>query len=472
MALLHSIAVDLGAASGRVMLSTFDGERLHLKEVHRFPNAPLVLDGRYYWDLFRIFEEIKGGLQKAARYSTTITSIGIDSWGVDFGYIDQGGNLMANPLCYRDFSGKAGMTGVHQKISQEELYGINGVVESPINSLYRLSHDLVERGEDRPSVKHILFIPCLISYLLTGQAVNEYTIASTSGLLDLKQKDYSRSLLKRIGLGEELFPPLLQPGKPIGPLKDSIRRECGLNEGIRLIAVAGHDTACAVCATPLEKGSCYVILGTWVLVGVELEEPLRTQRARQMGFTNEGGVFGTIRFLKNIPGLWVMDQWRKGASRRGIFLSLADIDRIINTHRDIPLAIDYAEERFVAPLDMYLQVEESLKERYGLGEVSPEQAVMAVFNGLVAAIERAVEDLEELGIGVEELTLLGGGVNSPVFCAVLQEGLKRRVVVGPAEASAMGNALMQLVVNTAKRARQKNIMDFIVRLGYRGELGG
>src|SRR3712207_5521827 len=300
-------AVDLGASSGRVMAARVGPERLDLHEVHRFPNRPVRTAGTLHWDVLALHAGILDGLRAAGRDLGRLDGVGIDSWAVDYGLLDVDGTLLGNPVHYRDARHETAVPAVHAVVPPDELYRVNGLQHLPFNTVFQLA---AARGTAQSAAaRTALLVPDLLAYWLAGAVGAEVTNASTTGLLDATTRDWSWELVDRLGLDRGLFPPLRQPGERLGELRDDVLAETGLTGPVPVVAVGSHDTASAVVGVPAATEKfAYVSCGTWSLVGVELEEPVLTEASRAAGFTNELGVDGTVRYLRNVMGLWLLDR--------------------------------------------------------------------------------------------------------------------------------------------------------------------
>ena len=297
MAERKMLAIDLGASSGRGIVGSFNGNKLTLTENHRFSNDPVILNGTMYWDILRIFHEIKQSIGKTVIAGEKIASMGIDTWGVDYALLGQNGQMLSNPIHYRDTRTVGAQEKVSKVIDPKELYGVAGIQTLNFNTIYQLA---VESPEKLKDAERMLNIPDLLNYFLTGKCANEYTILSTGALLDAKKRDYAWDLIDRLGLPKRLFGEIVQPGTDLGALLPQVQSETGKTD-LRVLTVASHDTASAVIAVPSkEKDFVYISSGTWSLMGTELTDPLISDASRDLNFTNEGGALGTIRFLKNI----------------------------------------------------------------------------------------------------------------------------------------------------------------------------
>lgn len=439
------LAFDYGASSGRLMLATYDGDTLKLEEVHRFPNEPVWMNGHFYWDFPRLFHEMKQGLKKAARLDVEIAGIGIDTWGVDYGYLDEEGRLISNPFCYRDPKNAGAMAEMDQKWDFAECYRIAGIQKLDFNTMYQLYYDVKHRKYIVDAAKDILFMPDLFAYFLTGKKVCEYSIASTGQLLDAKKRDFSDKILEEIGISRELFAPMVMPGTVIGELTDEIMEETGMKK-VPVIAVGSHDTASAVCGTPLAgENSIFLSSGTWALIGMELPEPVITEDSLAYNFTNEGGVEGTIRFLKNITGLWILQQLKKKWNETDPSIGYPEIIAAARSAERRHFTIDPDEDVFTAPMDMVKTVRDYC-EAHGQGR--PEtmgEIAMAAYNGLAQKIKVHAESLEKLtGRKATDIHMVGGGIQDQFLCETLARESGKKLVTGPIEAAVAGSVLMQM----------------------------
>src|ERR687895_197482 len=318
------LAVDLGAESGRVVLGRFDGAQVSLEEVHRFPNTPVKLPDGLHWDVMRIFGEVKDGVAKAVR-EEHVEGVGVDSWGVDFGLLDRDGALVSNPYHHRDARTEGMIEEAFGLMPKGDIYDLTGIQFLPINTLYQL---LAMRGSPLlEAAETLLLIPDLINYWLTGEKACEYTNATTTQLLDFETGGWSQDLLKKLDLPSGLFAPIISPGTELGPVLPEVAEEIGA--GPQVFAVASHDTASAVVAVPAKSDDfAYISSGTWSLVGVEARSPVVTQEAMEANFTNEGGFAGTTRFLKNVMGLWLLQECRRQWAREGHEYSYEELTRL------------------------------------------------------------------------------------------------------------------------------------------------
>lgn len=442
---IYNLAFDFGASSGRLMLSTYDGEKLELEEIHRFNNEPIKMTGRYFWDLPGIFREMKKGLRKVGKRKIPISGIAIDTWGVDYGLIDKDGFLISNPVSYRDARTSEVTEEIHDKVSFKEFYHRMGIQFMELNTVYQIYHDVTRRPEMMKLVDSLLFMPDLFGYLLSGSKYSEYSIASTSQLMDAKKKDWADDIIEKLGLPRKIFKDIVAPGTVVGYLLEDIQQETGLGR-VPIIATGGHDTASAVGASPLTSSeSAYLSCGTWSLLGVELEDPILNEEAYELNFTNEGGVEGKIRFLKNITGLWILQQLKKRWSEENPDLGYPDIIKAAKEAGEVAFSIDPDDERFNAPLDMVKEVVQYCIEK-GQGEpTTMGEIAMAAYNGITSKYAEHIKGLEQLTHRtIDVLHMVGGGIQDKFLCNLTSEKTGKKVIAGPIEASVTGNILMQL----------------------------
>ena len=442
------LAVDFGAGSGRVIAGTLHNGRLELDELHRFSNRQVQVGHHLYWDFPALFEEMKEGLRRAAAKYADVESIGIDTWGVDFGLVDCAGNLMGNPICYRDAYTERLPQEVFQRINESELYAKAGIQVMAINTLFQLYGLNQENAAWLREARHLLFMPDLFAYFLTGVSGNEYTIASTSGLLDAKQRAWNLSLIQDLGLPIHLFnDKLLMPGTIRGTLLPGIAAETGLPASVRVVTVGAHDTASAVHAIPFrpgkEKNSAFLSSGTWSLLGVLREEPILTEAARAGGFTNEGGVGGKICFLQNITGLWILQslirQWTSRGWRADYDYLIAEAEKVT----DISI-IEVDAPDFLHPTDMEAAIAAYCRAHGMKAPASQGEYVRCVLQSLAVRYHQGLQELNKLlPQPVECLHVIGGGSRNRLLNRLTEEVTGIPVYPGPAEATTLGNLLVQ-----------------------------
>ncbi len=434
------LAVDLGAESGRASLGRFDGERVVLEEVHRFPNVPVRLPDGLHWDVLRILHEVKEGLAKAVR-EEGIEGVGVDSWGVDFGLLDRDGALVSNPYHHRDPRTEGMMEEAFGRVPRPEIYDATGIQFLPINTLYQL---LALKGSPLLEVAEtLLLIPDLMNCWLTGERACEYTNATTTQLLDLETGAWSQDLLKRLELPGRLLAPIVQPGTELGPLLPAVAEEVGA--GPPVFAVASHDTASAVVAVPAQEDDfAYISSGTWSLVGVETQGPVVTREALEANFTNEGGFGGTTRFLKNVMGLWILQECRRAWAREGRDYSYAELARIAEGAPAAGALVDPDHPMFLAPGDMPARIRRFCEETGQGPPEDPAATARCVFESLALKYGYVVEQAQELtGRHVGTINVVGGGSQNALLCQLTADAARLPVVAGPVEATALGNVMVQ-----------------------------
>lgn len=437
-------AVDLGATSGRVMACRVGARTLHLEELHRFPNGAVPVQGELYWDVLGIHREVLAGVREVAR-TGHLHGIGIDSWAIDYGLLDKHGRLLGNPRSHRDPRTEGVPARVRRTVSDAELYDVTGLQQLPFNTVYQLA---AEASFD--SVERMLLLPDLLTYWLTGEVGAERTNASTTGLYDVRARGWSLDLTERIGLPGAILPPLREPGSVVGPVLAEVAEYVGV-AGVPVIAVGSHDTASAVVAVPAQEESfAYISSGTWSLVGLELEAPVLTEAARLADFTNEGGVDGTIRFLKNVMGLWVLSESvRTWADKRLRDVTLPGLLAGATEAPALRTVIDINDPRLLTPgtvstNSMPARIQALAQEA---GEPIPRTPVAitrCIVDSLVLAYRRNVRTAAELaGRSVDVVHLVGGGSQNALLCQLTADALGVPVLAGPAEAAALGNGLVQ-----------------------------
>ncbi|GAA2887299.1 rhamnulokinase family protein [Streptosporangium fragile] len=425
-------AVDLGASSGRVMTARIDGERIDLTEVHRFANRPVRVGGTLHWDILALHRGVLDGLRAAG----PVDSIGIDSWAVDYGLLDGAGRLIGNPVHYRDGRTAGVMERVVAELGADTLYQVGGLQFLPFNTVYQL---LAEPGLDRAET--LLMIPDLLTHWLTGSVGAEVTNASTTGLYDVRTGDWARDLAERLGLPAGILPELRRPGSPAGTLLADVAEETGLPGTTPVTAVASHDTASAVVAVPASTGRfAYISSGTWSLVGLELPKPVLTEESRLANFTNEGGLDGTIRYLRNVMGLWILQECMRTWGE-------TDVAGLLDAAAQVPpfeAVIDPDDPAFLPPGDMPARIAAYCERT---GQRPPQgraQTVRCVLESLALAYRRTLRDAVRLsGQDVEVVHVVGGGARNALLCRMTAEATGLPVVAGPVEAAALGNALVQ-----------------------------
>ncbi len=441
------IAADFGGGSGRVIAGIIDGKALTLHEIHRFENRQVRLGGHIYWDFLRLYDEMVRGLRKAVDAGFRLRSVGIDTWGVDFAFINAEGNLLGNPVCYRDDA----VTGAAETFfsnhdSEAEHYAEAGIQIMDINSVFRLARLRDTEPSMIAAANRLLFTPDLFSYFLTGEPNNEYTIASTSGLLDARSRDWNRALIDRIGLQQHLFGSIVMPGTVRGRLNDDVKAKIGIDYDVDVVAVGSHDTASAVHCVGGDfdtTRTAYLSSGTWSLLGVTLAEPILNEEARLAGFTNEGAVGGKIRFLQNITGLWILQQliaqWKEEGLPTDYPTLLGDAEKAVSD-----AVIDVDDPSFHSPHSMSGAID-TYCSSHGMSVPRTQgEYVRCVLQSLAARYKRGIDGINKLlPHRVERLRIIGGGSRNTLLNRLTAEATGLEVIAGPVEATAIGNIMIQ-----------------------------
>lgn len=433
-------AVDLGASSGRVIVGDVGAGAVRLTEVARFANTPVRVQGTLHWDILGLYQGILDGLRTAGR-DGAVASVGVDSWAVDYGLLDGDGRLLGNPVHYRD----ARTDAVVSPVPAAALYAATGIAAQPFNTVYQL---LAAAGTAQlAAARTLLLIPDLVTYWLSGSAGAERTNASTTGLLTAGGAGWDLPLVARLGIRASLLPPLRDPGAVAGPLLPEVLAATGLTPDTLVTSVASHDTASAVAGVPARTADfAYISCGTWSLVGVELAAPVLTTESFEAGFTNEIGVDGTVRYLRNVMGLWLLQEclreWNAGGPERGP--SLAALLAGAAATPPLRSVVDATDPRFLAPGDMPARIAAALRETGQPVPADPAAMTRCILDSLALAYRRAVADARRLtGRPVDVLHLVGGGVQNALLCQLTADACELPVEAGPVEAGAIGNVLVQ-----------------------------
>lgn len=440
----YFIGVDLGATSGRVILATLSDDDIGLEVLHRFPNRLLSIGGKYYWNIYSLYEEILHGLTLAGQRRLPVVSIGIDTWGVDMACVAADGTLSGLPRAYRDPYTNGVPEEFFRKVSRCEVYRRTGIQIMNFNSLFQLYAARKEGMSALKEAEAVLFMPDALSYLLTGEKVCEYTILSTSQFMDPRTRAIDGGLLREAGVDAALFPRVVMPGEQVGVLCDEVARQTGLG-AVPVVAVAGHDTGSAVAAVPAENGHfAYLSSGTWSLMGIEVPEPIITDESYAMNFTNEGGVDGTVRFLKNITGMWLLEQCRVAWNREGKEYTYEEIMRMTRGAVPSPAVIDPDAAEFAAPTDMPAAIR-AWCAAHDIPAPADDSALMRlIFDSLAAKYAEVLDKLRQMApFGIECLHVIGGGAQNDLLNRMTADAIGIPVVAGPAEATALGNIMVQ-----------------------------
>ncbi|MHB8892664.1 MAG: rhamnulokinase [Candidatus Limnocylindrales bacterium] len=442
---LRLVAVDLGAESGRAVVGTFDGGHLVLEVVHRFPNAPVTLAGTLHWDFLRLFGDVVAGLRSAAT-GGPVASVGVDTWGVDFGLLDGRGRLLGNPVHYRD-ARTAGMPELaFATVPRDEIYRATGIQLMPINTLFQLL-SMVRAGDPMlGNADRLLMTGDLFAHFLCGSSVAEYTNASTSQCLDPFTRDWARPLLERLGIPTGFLPEIVQPGTVLGPLLPDVAEATGLI-GTRVVAPGSHDTASAVVGAPLSgPTTAFLSSGTWSLVGLEVAAPVVSDVTLAANLTNEGGVAGTIRLLRNVAGLWLIQESRRRLWPEGGAPSYEELAALAESAPAFTAFIDPDDERFMRPGDMPARVRAFCRETGQREPADTGTLIRVLLESLALRYARAVDELAAAsGHPVEAIHAVGGGSNHRLLCRLTAGATGLPVRAGPVEATAIGNLAVQAI---------------------------
>ena len=471
------IALDLGAESGRAILGEFDGRRLRLEPVHRFPNGPVRLLDSIYWDVLRLFEEIKAGLRRCVQdHGGEWAGIGLDTWGVDFGLLDRNGDLLGNPYHYRDQRTEGIFEEAFRRVPREEIFERTGIQFMPLNTLFQLLAMALKRSPILDVAQTLLTMPDLFNYWLTGRKVCEFTIATTTQCYDPRTGDWARGMMESMSIPTHFFPEVVMPGTVLGDLLPSVADEIGAGE-IPVIAPACHDTGSAVVAVPAAGNDhLYISSGTWSLVGVELTQPLISNRVLELNVTNEGGAAGTFRFLKNIMGLWLLQECRRTWSREGQQLSYDELGELATRAKSFAALVNPDDASFLPHGDMPKRLAEFCRKT---GQSLPEDkgaVVRCALDSLALRYRWVLERVEELlGRRLSPIHVMGGGSQNRLLCQLTANVTQRPVVAGPIEATAMGNVLVQAMargeLSSLAQARQV-VGDSTELITYEPKPGG
>ncbi len=439
------LGYDFGASSGRAMLGIYDGEKIELSEIHRFSNDPVEINGRFVWDAPRLLFEMKQALVKVSKAGIKLDAIGIDTWGVDFGLLDRNGNLCANPINYRDHMTDGMMEKAFAEVmSKEEIFSHTGLAFNQFNTLYQLYALKCMNDPVLDIAEQLLFIPDLFAYMLTGKAGTEYTVASTSQMIDPKTRDWAWELIDKFGIPRKILGKIEPAGTYRGTLLKQIADECNVDE-IPVYSVAGHDTAAAVAAVPAQEDDfAYISSGTWSLFGAEIDKPLTEKSVMDANYTNEGGICNTIRLLKNIMGLWIINECKRVWDRKGNTAGFAEIVKMAEAAPAFKAIIDVDDPRFLTPGDMPGRIQEYCRETNqpvpeGIGEIA-----RVIYESLAIKYRWALEALEKdmLKKEVKVLHIVGGGSNNLMLNQFTANAIKRPVVAGPSEGTVIGNLMV------------------------------
>jgi rhamnulokinase len=439
----HYLAFDFGAESGRAILGKLEDQKISLKEIHRFPTGMLPVHNSYKWNVYRLYEEILHGIQLCVNNETIQPeSIGIDTWGVDYGLLDGDGNLMDIPFCYRDPRTDGAMDEFFKRISRQRIYELTGIQFMQFNTLFQVFSQVRNHSEQLDRAKSLLFMPDIFNYLLTGQQHTEFTFATTSQLFNPAKNDWDPELFQALGIPLNLMQKIVQPGTRVGVLQDAVVRKTGAGK-IPVVAVASHDTGSAIAAIPAEGSNwAYISSGTWSLMGIESKTPRISPRTLEFNLTNEGGVEHTFRVLKNIMGLWLLQQCKVAWSAKDF--TYPQLVEMAGKAKPFAAIIDPDAGDFLNPPDM----PEAIRNfcRYTGQNIPADEGSMVriIMESLALKYAFTLRQLKEISlVPLEKIYIIGGGVNNSMLCQFTANACGLPVVTGPAEGTALGNILVQ-----------------------------
>lgn len=438
------LAIDLGATSGRSVLLTLTDGKIKMRELTRFPNDILELHNKCYWNVYSIFQSIKDALTLCAEKNIPIESVGVDTWGVDFGYIAGDGTLLGLPRAYRDPYTNGLPKEYFKRIPREEVYKVTGIQIMDFNSLFQLFAACREQFAPLKSAERILFMPDLISYMLTGEKVCEYTDASTSQIINPVTRKFERNLLEAAGISPSLLTDLIMPGTQVGILTESVSTETGVGQ-LPVIAVAGHDTASAIVAVPATSPYfAYLSSGTWSLMGIEVEHPIINEESYRMNFTNEGGIEGTTRFLKNITGMWLLEQCRKEWEHQGKTYTYSQLVEMAQTGAPFISLLNPDDPQFANPRSMTKAIAFYCEQTTQPVPQTHAQFIRCIFESLALRYREVLDMLNNMApFSIKQLHVIGGGSRNRLLNQFTANAIGIPVIAGPSEATAIGNGLVQ-----------------------------
>ncbi len=442
---LRYVALDFGAESGRTIVGRFDGDQLSIEPVHRYPNTPVRMAGTLYWDFPRQFGDLLAGLQRAA-VDGPVASVAVDTWGVDYGFIDARGRLLANPVHYRDARHEGLPEIAFQIVPKAEIYAATGIQIMSINTLFQLLSEARSNDPILDQAERLLMMPDLFNHFLSGSVVAEYTEATTSQCLDPWTRDWARPLFERLGIPTHFLPEVVPPGTVLGELLPEVAAQTGLS-GTRVVATAAHDTASAVAGTPLAGSStAYISSGTWSLVGLEVPEPVIDERTLAANITNEGGYGDTITLLKNVMGMWLIQQCRSALWDPDRRPSYEELSTMATEAPSGTAFIDPTDQRFLWPGDMPARIREFCAETGQPVPADTPTLLRVILESLALKYTAVFDELaSSTGQAIEQIHIVGGGVNHALLCQLTADVSGREVVAGPVEATAIGNIAIQAI---------------------------
>ena len=438
----NHIAVDIGASGGRVLVGSLQDQKLDLQEIHRFSNAMINKSGQLCWDIDYLFDEIKKGIHTCRDRGIVPSTIGIDTWAVDFVLLDEQDQLLTPAVAYRDTRTDGVMDEVTQKIIKEKIYSYTGIQFQPFNTIYQLAALKKSQPDVLEKAQSFLMIPDYFHYLLTGKKVNEYTNATSTQLMNAFTKEWDPVLLEGIGVRADLFEEIVSPGTRIGGLRQELVNEFGFD--IDVVVPATHDTASAVAAVPASKETIYLSSGTWSLLGVENKEPICGEKALAYNFTNEGGVDYRFRFLKNIMGFWMIQEVKR------LYGDIYSFDDLVQASKKVenPAIIDVDQHRFLNPVNMIEEIQAACIETNQPVPAKSGEVAACVFHSLTRSYQTAIDQIEEIvGQPFDQVNIIGGGAQNEYVNQLLANQTRKQVVAGPIEATAIGNIIVQMIAS-------------------------
>jgi rhamnulokinase len=442
------LAVDLGASSGRVLLGTWDGQKFSLQELHRFGNEPVSVLGHVHWDALRLWHEIKTGIAAYAKVSSEpLAGISVDTWGVDYGLLDKAGNLLGNPYHYRDHRNDGMMEKAFAKVSKTDIYKKTGIQFMQINTLYQL-FGMAQRKDPMLGEAHtFLMMPDLFNYWLTGQKTVEYSNASTTHMLEAQKRTWAKDMLQTLGIPTHILPEVISPGTVIGHVRPDVMQDLGLSAPALVVATGSHDTANAIAAIPgLDESSVYISSGTWSLMGIEIAEPIINDDALRFNFTNEGGVYGKIRFLKNIAGLWLLQESRRQWQREGKEFAWEELLAMAEQAEPFKCVLDPDATNFLSHGDMPSFIRAYCERTNQRVPETPGEVARCCLESLALRYRWVLAALEQLtNRKLNTIRIVGGGSQNKLLNQFTADACGREVVTGPIEATALGNIMMQAI---------------------------
>ena len=447
------LAFDYGASSGRLVLGILneDTKKIELKEMHRFKNCSVKLNQYEYWDFPYLYNELKEGLKKVFSKESVVTSenievlgLGVDTWGVDYGWIDEKGELLSLPICYRDTRTEEVFEEVHSKVSLEEIFNETGVQFYSFNSIYQIFYDIHKRKVLEKGAKQLQFMPNLFAYFLTGKKSWEYTISSTSGMVNIDNKKWSKKIFEKLDIPESIVGDIEHGGQVLAPLKETIQKELGIKP-LNVILTASHDSAAAIAGAPLVENSLYVINGTWSIIGFESDVPVVNEEAFKNNIVNEGGIEKKARVLKMIPGLWILQQLKKIFNEKNLDIDYSDFGNMAKKSNLISF-VDLENERFLHAEKMDMEIKAYCRETGQEVPETDEDLLRVAYNSLKKQYNKSIKELEKLvGNEFTSIIAIGGGIQDKFLCQEISDETDRVIKAGPIEASAFGNIITQFI---------------------------